>query len=90
MIFNTQVFEFSDPERAKAVWMTFKDSYEAAGGTDVHMYRDVDNPNRVLATMSWPSAEACRQWGAENEAKFMEQAGEITTNAEREDLWQEY
>jgi heme-degrading monooxygenase HmoA len=90
VIYNTEVFEFSDPEKAKEVWETFRESMEAAGGSDIHVYRNVDNPNQVLATMWWDTAEHCRAWGAEHTDEVMQAMGDITTSGEPEYLWEEY
>jgi len=90
VIYNTEVFEFTDPEKAKEVWLTFKESLEAAGGSDIRVFRNVDNPNQVFATMWWTSAEACRAWGAEHTDEVMQRMGDITKAAESEQLWEEF
>jgi heme-degrading monooxygenase HmoA len=90
VIYNTEVFEFSDVEQAKEKWLSFRESLEAAGGSDIRMFRNVDNPNQVLATMSWESAEACRGWGSAHEAEVMQQLGDVTRSMEPEFLWEEF
>ena len=89
MIYNTQVFEFSDVGRAKEAWLSFRESLEAAGGSDIRVFRNVDNPNQVLATMWWTSAEACRSWGPEHETEVMSKLGDLTRSMEPELLWEE-
>jgi heme-degrading monooxygenase HmoA len=90
MIFNTEVFEFSDPERAKEAWLGFRASLEAAGGSDIRVFRNVDKPNQVLATMWWDSADSCRRWAREHEQEAMEALGGITQSMEPEYLWEEF
>jgi heme-degrading monooxygenase HmoA len=90
VIYNTEVFEFSDVERAKEEWLSFRESLEAAGGSDIRMFRNVDNPNQVLATMWWESAEACRRWGSEHESEAMQKLGDVTRSMEPEFLWEEF
>jgi heme-degrading monooxygenase HmoA len=90
MIYNTEVFEFSDAEKAKEAWMSFRESLEGAGGSDMHVYRNVDNPNQVLATMWWDSAESCRRWAKEHETEAMDKLGSVTRSMEPEFLWQEF
>jgi hypothetical protein len=89
VIYNTQVFEFSDVEKAKENWLSFRESLEAAGGSDIRVFWNVDSPNQVLATMSWESAEACRSWGSAHEAEVMQQLGDVTRSMEPEFLWEE-
>jgi len=90
VIYNTEVFEFSDPQGAKEAWLSFKDSLEAGGGSDVRLFRNVDNPNQVLATMWWESTEACRSWGPAHEADVMEKLGPFTRSMDPEFLWAEF
>ena len=90
MIYNTEVFEFSDPERAKEAWLGFRESLEASGGSDIRLFRNVDKPNQVLATMWWDSAESCRRWGREHEKEAMEALGGVTQAMEPEFLWEEF
>ena len=89
VIFNTEVFEFSDPERAKEAWLGFRESLEAAGGSDIRLFRNVDNPNQVLATMWWDKAESCRGWAREHGDEAMKVLGEVTKSMEPEFLWEE-
>jgi heme-degrading monooxygenase HmoA len=90
VIYNTEVFEFSDTERAKRAWLSFQESVEAAGGSDIRLFRNVDNPHQVLATMWWDSAESCRRWARDHEAEAMDKLGEFTTSMEPEFLWEEF
>jgi heme-degrading monooxygenase HmoA len=89
VIYNTQVFEFSDVQKAKDAWYSFRDSLEAGGGSDIHLFRNVENPNRILATMWWDSAESCRQWAKQHEDEAMQRLGDVTTSMEPEFLWEE-
>jgi heme-degrading monooxygenase HmoA len=89
VIYNTEVFEFSDVERAKEAFQTFRESIEGAGGSDIQIFRNIEKPNQVLATMWWESPEQCRQWGAEHTDEVMQAMGDITTNMEPEYLWEE-
>lgn len=90
MIYNTEVFEFTDVDQAKEAWLTFRESLEAAGGSEIRLFRNVDSPNQVLTTMWWESAEACRRWGAEHETEAMEKLGGVTKSMEPEFLWEEF
>jgi heme-degrading monooxygenase HmoA len=90
LIYNTQVFEFSDAERAKEARLTFRESLEASGGSEIRVFRNVDKPNQVLATMWWDSAEACRRWAEEHESDAMERLGGVTNSMEPEFLWEEF
>jgi heme-degrading monooxygenase HmoA len=90
MIFNTEVFEFSDPEKAKEAWLSFRQSLEAAGGSDIRLFRNVENPNQVMGTMWWDKAESCRRWGQEHEKEVMEALGTVTKSMEPEYLWEEF
>jgi heme-degrading monooxygenase HmoA len=89
MIYNTQVFEVTDAEKAKEAWLTFRESLEAAGGSDIRVFKNVDKPNQVIATMWWESAEVCRKWGADNEEAVGKAVGELITGSQPEDLWEE-
>ena len=89
MIFNTQVFEVKDAQKAKEAWLTFRDSLEAGGGSDIKVFTNVDNPKQVIATMWWESAEACRKWGRDNEEEVMKAVGDVVTGSEPEALWEE-
>jgi heme-degrading monooxygenase HmoA len=90
MIYNTQVFEFSNAEQAKEAWLSFRESLEAAGGSEIRVFRNVDNPNQALATMWWDSAESCRRWAQEHESEAMEKLGGATKSMEPEFLWEEF
>ena len=90
MIYNTEVFEFSDPEKAKEAWLGFRESLEAAGGSDIRVFRNVENPNQVLATMWWDSPDSCRKWGADHTDEVMEAMGSVTESMEPEYLWEEF
>ena len=50
----------------------------------MHVYRNVENPNQVLATMWWwDSAESCRHWAKDHEAEAMEKLGGVTSRWSR-------
>jgi heme-degrading monooxygenase HmoA len=89
VIYNTEVFEVSDAAKAKDAWLTFKESLEAAGGSDVRVYRNVDNPSQILATMWWDTAEHCRAWGAEHGEEAFAALGDNIKDAQPEQLWEE-
>jgi heme-degrading monooxygenase HmoA len=89
VIYNTEVFEFTDVARATEAWLAFKESLEAAGGSDIRVFRNVENPNQVLATMWWDSPESCRRWASEHEEEVMKELGGITKAMEPEYLWEE-
>ena len=65
-------------------------SLEAGGGSDMHLFRNVDNPDQVLATMWWDTAEHCRAWAAEHGEEAFKVLGDVTKNAENEFLWEEF
>jgi heme-degrading monooxygenase HmoA len=87
--YNTEVFEVSDPERFKEVIMSFRESLEADGGSDVRVFRKVDNPSQVFSTMWWPSVEACHGWAAAHGEEVMKAADGVVTKWEPEYLWEE-
>lgn len=89
MIYNTEVFEFSDVERAKEAYASFRESLEAAGGSDIRIFRNIEKPNQVLATMWWESADQCHQWAADHTDEVMKEMGDITKSMEPEYLWEE-
>jgi heme-degrading monooxygenase HmoA len=89
VFFNTEVFEVSDVDRFKEVMMSFRESLEASGGSEVRVFRNVDKPNQVFSTMWWPSVEACHTWARENGEEVMKAAEGIVTNMEPEFLWEE-
>jgi heme-degrading monooxygenase HmoA len=89
MIYNTETFDVSDADRFKEIVEGFRDSVEASGGSDLRFYRNVDNPNQVLATTWWSTAEACRSWAAQHGEEAFKKLGEVMTSADPEFLWDE-
>jgi heme-degrading monooxygenase HmoA len=90
VIFNTEVFEVSDPTRFKEIMLTFTESVESGGGSDVRIFRNVDNPNQVFTSMWWETAEQCRNWAANYGEDAFKKLGEATKSADPEFLWEEY
>jgi hypothetical protein len=90
VIYNTEVFEVTDAGRFKGVLDQLRASVEAVDGSDVRVFRNVDNPNQVFLAMWWPSAETCRTWAAEHTDEFMKAAEGVVTSMEPEFLWEEY
>jgi heme-degrading monooxygenase HmoA len=68
---------------------SFRGSWEAAGGSDIRIFRNVDKPNQVFTSMWWGTAEACRRWGTEHYEEVMKAAEGIVTSMEPEFLWEE-
>jgi hypothetical protein len=89
LIYNTQLFEFTDAQRAKEAWLSFEsrlrpvDQTSACSGTSI-------TRTTALATMWWDSAEACRRWAQEHESEAMEKLGGVTKSMEPEFLWEEF
>jgi heme-degrading monooxygenase HmoA len=89
VIYNTEIFEVSDLEGFKKAMESFLPSYKEAGGSDLHIFRNVDNPNQVFTAMWWESAEACRKWGSEHMEEVKKAAQGIVSSMEPEYLWEE-
>ena len=60
MIYNTEIFEVSDINEFKRALESLRGAMSEAGGTELRIYRCVDNPTKVLAAMYWPDAASCR------------------------------
>ncbi len=60
-----------------------------AGGTEIRVYRCVDDPTKVLAAMYWPDAESCRAFARDHEAEVNSALRPSLESHEPEELWEE-
>jgi hypothetical protein len=89
IIYNTEVFDVSDVAKFKQAVESLRASLTEAGATDVRLFRHVEQPNRVLATMWWPDAESCRKFARDNEQEFESVLAPLMTSMQPEDLWED-
>lgn len=90
MVLVTQILQVSDADAAKDAWLSFRESFEAAGATDTRVHRDAENPNVILSVQTWPSVEACKLWGSQNDAELMSRFGSSVQSIEAERFWEEF
>jgi hypothetical protein len=88
MIYNTETFEVSDVARFRDAMDSLRALLIEAGGTDIRLFRNVDEPNRVLASMWWPNAESCRAFARDHEEEFGGTVGPLIASHQPEDLWE--
>ena len=89
MIYNTEVFEVADVDEFRRALERLRDALTKAGGTDLRIYRSVDDPTKVLAAMYWPDAESCRAFALEHAAEVDAVLRPALTSHQPEDLWEE-
>src|SRR5262245_118139 len=89
MIYNTEIFEVSDVGEFTRALERLRGPMTEAGGTDLRIYRSVDDPTKVLAAMSWPDAESCRAFAREHEGEVKSILRPVLTSHQPEDLWEE-
>lgn len=89
MIYNTEIFEVSDVGEFTRALERLRGPMTEAGGTDLRIYRSVDDPTKVLAAMSWPDAESCRAFAREHEGEVESILRPVLTSHQPEDLWEE-
>ena len=89
MIYNTEIFEVSDVGEFTHALERLRGPMTEAGGTDLRIYRSVDDPTKVLAAMSWPDAESCRAFAREHEGEVESILRPVLTSHQPEDLWEE-
>ena len=68
---------------------SFRESLEAAGGSDIRVFLNVEKPNQVFSTMWWPTVEDCHGWAAANGEEVMKASEGIVMSMEPEFLWEE-
>ena len=89
MIYNTEIFEVADVDEFRRALERLRDALTKAGGTDLRIYRSVDDPTKVLAAMYWPDAESCRAFALEHAAEVDAALRPALTSHQPEDLWEE-
>jgi hypothetical protein len=89
MIYNTEIFEVSDINEFRRAMERLRGALTEAGGTDLRIYRCVDDPTKVLAAMYWPDAESCRAFALDREAEVESILRPALTSHQPEDLWEE-
>ena len=89
MIYNTEIFEVSDIDEFKRALESLRGALTQAGGTELRIYRCVDDPTKVLAAMYWPDAESCRAFALDHEAEVESALRPAFAAHEPEDLWEE-
>jgi len=89
MIYNTEIFEVADVDEFPRAYERLREALTSAGGTDVRLYRSVDDPRKVLAAMHWPDAESCRAFTIDHAAEVDVALRPALTSHRPEDLWEE-
>jgi hypothetical protein len=89
VIYNTEIFEVSDLSRFKRGLESLRGALSEAGGTEIRVYRSVDDPTKVLAAMYWPDAESCRAYARDHRAEVDSALRPSLTSHEAEELWEE-
>ena len=89
MIYNTEIFEVSDINEFKHALAILREAMSEAGGTDLRIYRCVDDPTKVLAAMYWPDAESCRAFTRDHKIEVDSILRPALTSHQPEGLWEE-
>ena len=89
MIYNTEIFEVSDIDEFKRALESLRGALTEAGGTDLRIFRCVDDPTKVLAAMYWPDAESCRAFARDHEAEVESTLRRSLTSHQPEHLWEQ-
>ena len=89
MIYETEEFEVSDLGGFTKAFESFRSAFEQGGGTEPRLLRHTQDPNRVLATVRWPSVDACHAFAREHEAEFQSTFGPTIVSASPGELWEE-
>jgi heme-degrading monooxygenase HmoA len=89
MIYNTEIFRVSDVGEFKRALEGLRGALTEAGGTEIRLFRCVDDPTKVLAAMCWPDAESCRAFARDHEAEVDAALRASLTSHEPEELWEE-
>jgi hypothetical protein len=89
MIYNTEIFEVSDIDKFKRALESLRGALTEAGGTELRIFRSVDDPTKVLAAMYWPDAESCRAFARDRKAEVESTLRPALTSHQPEDLWEE-
>lgn len=88
MVFNTQIYEVTDLAKAQQFMASVKELLEQEGGSDIRMFRNIDQPEQVIFTMWWTDAEACRSFPKKHEAEFAPMEA-FVRSYESEKLWED-
>jgi hypothetical protein len=89
VIYNTEIFEVADVDDFRRALESLRDVMTDAGGSDLRIYRSVDDPTKVLAGMFWPDAETCRAFSLDHAAEIASVLRPALTSHQPEDLWEE-
>jgi hypothetical protein len=89
MIYNTEVFAVLDVGEFKRALESLRGALTEAGGTEIRVYRCVDDPTKVLAAMYWPDAESCRAFARDHEGEVDSALRPLLTSHEPDELWEE-
>ena len=89
MIYNTEIFEVADVDEIRRAFEGLRGALTEAGGTDLRIYRNVDDPTKVLAAMHWPDAASCRAFTLDHAAEVDAVLRPALTTHQPEDLWEE-
>jgi heme-degrading monooxygenase HmoA len=89
MIYNTEIFEVSNISEFKCALESLRGALAEAGGTEIRLYRCVDDPTKVLAAMYWPDAESCRAFSRNHAAEVDSALRASLTSHEPEELSEE-
>ena len=89
MIYNTEIFEVSDINEFKRALERLRGALIEAGGSDLRIFRCIDDPTKVLAAMYWPDAESCRAFAVDHKAEVESTLRPALTSHQPEDLWEE-
>jgi hypothetical protein len=88
MIYNTEIFEVSDVDEFTRALESLRSALTEAGGSELRVFRCVDNPNKVLAAMYWPDAESCRAFARDCQADVESTLRPTLMSRQPEDLWE--
>jgi hypothetical protein len=89
MIYNTEIVEVSDVTEFKRALESLRGALTEAGGTELRIYRCVDEPTKVLAAMYWPDAESCRAFARDHEREVEAILRPSLNSHQPEELWEE-
>jgi hypothetical protein len=89
MIYNTEIFEVSDATKFKRALESLRGALTEAGGTHLRIYRCLDDPTKVLASMYWPDVESCRAFARDHEEEVEATLRPSLRSHQPEDLWEE-
>jgi hypothetical protein len=89
MVYNTERFVVRDVPAFKDALEKFRPSLEEAGGTDIRVFTNLDQPGEVFTSMWWPNPEACRMYAKQHMSEFEKILGPHLVSYDPEYLWEE-